>query len=238
MRLFRRKKTAQQQHDEMAPDTAFEKARRQYFDAVGQPVIERARYFTLLVLAIIAVIALSMTIKSMQPLQKTVPWVVTVNEASGETMVDTQAATSWERYSPENNLISRELFEWVRPLLSLNGKYPELIERDLASSYYRTRGAAEEKFRRWIDQTKPSQEMVKDRSVIQTARRIAVSYRDRGMVLMRIGVERHSDGQPVQRSTYLASIQFVRTMPTTEQEIHTNPMGIYITFFDIQREAN
>lgn len=220
------------------PDAALMRARNEYFDSIGQPVIDKARFFVLsLVLGILAII-LGAIVLYMLPLKTTEPYVIYVDKDRGLISKGLGEVTKAVEYTPERPVLERELYQFVERLYALNAEYSKVIRDGHNLAYAYTRGRAVEVFRAFMDTDQPYQRMKTTRGLVRNIERKTISFREDGkLVLIRFKTIERTEDRPVPVvRDWLMTLQFERKQPTEREEIERNPLGIYITHFETVEE--
>jgi type IV secretory pathway TrbF-like protein len=220
------------------PLTAYEKARDAYFDAVGAPVVQSQRLFIVALLTSAIAVASVVALVILLPLKSVEPWVIAVR-SDGSISTGESAAVPLRTYSPDQAVLSRELFQFVSAILTVNGEYPKLIEEDMRKAFARTRRAAQGQFADHVKRTDPFGRMKTDRSVLRSVARNTITYRDAGYALVRVSVtERSASTTTPAVKRYLVTVTYELTPSTALAELNENPLGLYITSFDVQEEQS
>lgn len=229
---------AQAAFEKNLPDTAFAKARDEYMDSVGRAAVDRARLFILacgfMLLAMLLVGALVLLL----PLKRTEPYVLAVDANRGLLGPAAGTVQRAATYTPERPVLERELFQYVERLYAINADYPRVVQEGHVAAYAYTRGRAVSEFRAFMEREQPYQRQKTTRGLIRTVERKTISFREDGaLVLIRFrSAERTQERpDPVQRD-WLLTLQFVREQPTARAELDSNPLGLYVTHFEIVEE--
>lgn len=223
--------------DEM-PDAAFAKARNQYYDSVGRAVVDRARLFVICVLLLVIVVVQSFAFFRMIPLKTTEPYVIAINDANGGVAKAAGEVRRAVDYTPERPVLERELFQFVERLYAINADYPKLVQDGHVAAYAYTRNRATAEFKAFMDSEQPYQRQKTTKGLIRNVERNTISFREDGkLVLIRFKtLERSEDRSvPVMRD-WLMTLQFLREQPSTPAELDLNPLGMYITNFEVVEE--
>lgn len=213
-----------------SPDVALEKGRREWFERVGSPTVEKSRYFVMFVLVSLLMIALVIALISMMPLNRTVPYMVQVDKNSGIVTSKPIRAEEFKPGQPEQQYF---IVQWVRHLLELD---PYVTERNLADAYQLTRGKAIEEFTDFINKTQPIKRVKTSTSLTRSVNVRSVSFVDAGSAMVRVSTEERQLGQAVVTKNYVITVHYTMSPPQTESEIIKNPIGIFITHFAINEE--
>jgi len=221
-----------------APDAAFARARNEYMDSIGTVVVDRARLFIVAVGFFLLALVMGILLIMLFPLKALEPYVLVVDPARG--LVGQSAGTVQRAagYTPDRPVLERELFQFVERLYAINADYPRLIQDGHVAAYAYTRGRAISEFRGFMDQERPYQRQKVTPGLIRTVERKTISFReDGGLVLIRFRSSERSNEkpQPVLHELLL-TMQFVRAQPTERAELEANPLGVYITHFEVTEE--
>jgi type IV secretory pathway component VirB8 len=213
-----------------SPDVALEKGRREWFERVGSPTVEKSRYFVIAVLIAVLMIALVFALIRMMPLNRTVPFIVQVDKQSGMVTSRPVRAEEFKPGQPEQQYF---IVQWVRHLLELD---PYVTERNLSDAYQLTRGKAIDEFTDFINKTQPIKRVKTTTSLTRSVNVKSVSFVDAGSAMVRVSTEERQVGQDAIVKNYVLTVHFSMLPPETEAEIIKNPIGIFITHFAINEE--
>jgi type IV secretory pathway TrbF-like protein len=219
------------------PEAAFLQARREYLEATGPAAVDRARLFVAVVLVSIVAIAEGIALWALIPLKTTEPYVIPVDSKGniGKQAVEVQRAAE---YTPERPVLERELYEFVERLYAINADYPKVVQDGHIKAYAYTRGRAITEWKDFLAREQPYQRQAAHQGLIRTVEHRTTSFREDGrLVLIRFATLERSTDRPVPITReWLMTLQFVRQQPKDEVELRRNPLGIYITHFEIVEE--
>ncbi len=208
-----------------APATATMRPERLWFEAQGAPVVERNRYFLICLGLLLALCAACIALALMAPLKTVVPFVLEKTE-EGAVQPAPQAAQQYQPGTPEKRYF---IAQWVRQLLTID---PHLTERYLSDAYRVTRGKATVEFTDWVQRTTPMAELRHDPTLTRTVSISSVSLIQDQVALVRVSTERRNGGNPMAgREKFVLTIHFATVPPRTEEELLSNPVGLYVTHF-------
>lgn len=213
-----------------APVNAFEKARVEWFERYGSAIVEKNRYFLLSVLGLAVIVALAFAIMAIVPLKTVVPYVIKVAE-NGSVTVDPNAAR--QSYKPGTAEMQYFLAKWVERLMTLDAY---LTERNLNDAYMQTRANAMSEFTEFMQKEKPIEAIRKDATLTKVVKINAVTFLQDGVALVRATTQRRSSNTTAEEKTYLVTMHYVVSPPTTPESIMQNPLGLFITHFSVQEE--
>lgn len=216
-------------HLKNAPLTDYEKARLQWFENYGSAVVEKNRYFALTVLLTLVSIALGSALMAMAPLKTVVPYVIHVSN-DGHVSADPAGATA---YVPGDKEKKYFLGRWTVNLLTLD---PVLTERLLSEAYLMTRGKASDEFTDWLNQTTPIAKLKAEPLLSRTAAISSISFVEGNVALVRVETETRRMNTPKIVDRYLVTIHYEVIPARTDKEILNNPIGLFITHFDVSED--
>ena len=215
-----------------SPLTAYEHGQNVWFERMGSPVVERARYFVMATLFGVAFIAVVIALIQMMPLSRVEPFVVSVDKLTGQAAAVPAATQS---YKPGAKEIQYFIAKWVRGLLELD---PNTTEKTLTEVFEGVRGKAIDEFTDYVNKTKP---IVRVRSEVGLTRTVEIkSYsplNDQSS-LVRIDTEERGINKASQRRAYVVTVHYAIDPPKTEIEIMKNPLGLYVTHFAINEDMS
>lgn len=220
------------------PDAGYVRARHEFYEAFGGPVVERSRYFVICVALSVVVVALVVAIAGMLPLKSIQPWVIKVDDTRGTVVVDKGAAGPVSSYTPGRAVLERELFEFVHQLWSINADYPSMTKEGHAAAYSRTRDRAIQEFRDFIDKEKVYTRVKAEPGLIRSVVRKSVAFRsEQGIAHVRFStVERTRDNHDGVQREWIMLVQFAQRPQTNEAQLEKNPLGLFITHFEFNEE--
>ncbi len=226
-------------YEEALPDAALHAARNEYFDITGQPHVNSARMFLIAVLAIVVAIVEGIALAKLPSENAVKPYVVFVNKDASEVSTGRAAVMPAEKYEPEVGIIDRELFNFVKNMYTLNADAMPVAIQAHKDAYAFTRDRATAELRDFIDKREQAYQRMKTTpGLIRTVVKKTMTHRsDAPVVLIRFTALERSRGQVegIPRN-YVMQVSYVRTQPMTKEQLELNPLGIYITHFDIQEE--
>ncbi len=213
-----------------SPQTAYEKARQEYFERTGSPVVERARYFVLAALFAGAFIALVVALIRLMPLNRVEPYVVQVDKITGETAATRAAARA---YKPGDREKQYFIVRYVRGLLQIDRN---TVAQSLAEVYRNSRGKALDEFTDFVKTTKP---IVRAKTEIDLVRNVEIksfSLLNEQSAIVRVETVERGLNKATLRKAFVVTLHFAIDPPKTETEIMENPIGLFVTHFAINED--
>jgi type IV secretory pathway TrbF-like protein len=215
-----------------APLTAFDKARIVWYERYGSAIVEKNRYFVLLAFAVIMIIALAFAIAVMAPLKTVVPYYIKVM-TDGSAVVDTNSVGTND-YKPGESEKRYFLANWVNRLLTIDSY---LIKKNITQNYLQTSGKATNELADFLRETKPVEIVTEDPTVTQTVKINGINFLQDDAALVKVTTVRRTRDKTDTKS-WLVTLHFVLIPPTNPDEILKNPIGLFVTHFDVAAEIN
>lgn len=215
-----------------SPLTAYEKGKREWFERMGSPVVERDRYFVIAGLFGLAFAGLVLTLMNMMPLTRVEPYVIQVDKITGQVAATRAAAQAYKPGAPEKQYF---IIKWVRGLLELD---PNTTERALAEVYENTRGKGIDEFTDFVTKTKPIVRIRTEAGLTRTVEIKSFSPLNDQSALVRLVTEERSLNKGAVRRSYAITIHYAIDPPETEGQIMKNPIGLFVTHFAINEDLS
>ncbi len=213
-----------------SPRTAFDKGKQEWFERMGTPVVERARYFVLALIFGVAFISVVVTLMRMMPLSRVEPYVVHVDKVTGQA-VAVRAAS--EKYKPGAAEKQYFLVKWARGLLELD---PNTTEMALTEVFESCRGKAIQEFTDFVNKTKPVVRVRTEAGLTRTVEIKSYSPLNDQSALIRLETEERGVNKDPLRRSYVITLHYAIDAPETESQIMRNPIGLFITHFAINED--
>ena len=231
LRGLRRLRLSPDEPPSSAPLNAFERARVEWFERYGCAVVDRNRLFVGWVLTTVALLAACLALAVLMPLKTVEPYVVRVAD-NGLAIADRAAAQTYRPGRAERTyFVSR----WVQQLLTVD---PYLTERQLAEAYRMTSGLATQQMLDWMKADRPIERLHKDPGLSRSVAIVTVAPLDEAVMQVRVRAETRSLGSAAQSKTLQVTVHYAIVPPKTEAEIIQNPIGLYVTRFNVAEELS
>ena len=211
------------------PITAITKGKG-LFERFGGAVVESNRWFTAFIVMCFVCLVQLYSFNSMLPLKTVVPYLIQVKDTGQIAAKPIEAAN----FTPDENAKRYFLTQWVTKLFTLDRF---LTEQYLVDAYSVCRTEAAEEFRSYINENQPIVALRSDPNLVQNITIRSVSFLQDGGALIRVRVLRRN-AQGLKTSDKLITVHFSIIPPKTEQEIYTNPIGLYITHFAVGEDIS
>jgi type IV secretion system protein VirB5 len=215
-----------------APNVAYEKARQQWAERMGEPIVEKNRWFVVAILLGLALIASLAAISNLIPLKTVVPYGIQIDRATGEVTAKPIAATDFKPGQAEKKYF---ITRWIRDIIDLE---PNITERNLREAFGFVRGKAIEEYKDFMNQTKPLLRLREEPTLTRKTDIISFNFMTDNTANIRFQTEeRQASVAPVIKR-YAAFVTYELLAPTTDRDIVENPLGLFITHFTISEEIN
>ena len=216
----------------VAMEARFAKARQAFFESYGSAHIERNRWFV--GFTIVGVWAVSMTIAVivMLPLKESIPYVIQV-ESSGKVTGDPVKVQKWEA---DDKVKRYFLTTWVQKLLTVD---VGLSLTYLKEAHSVTRGKAQAEFLDFIKTTKPLGKLSEDGTFNQQASVLSVSFVSESVAVIRVALKTRSNREQEEKTEKkVVTLHFAFDPPKEIEQIQANPIGLFITHFQIDKDLD
>lgn len=188
----------------------------------------RCRAFALGALA--AVIAQAGAIYSMLPLKERIPYFVDVEEATGRVVASDRAAV---QFVPEERNIKFHLGRWIEDMYTLDAALTR--QHLLPQVGVLMRDKARNQYQAWLDTERPIERLIDKPEITRKVAIRSISFipgNDR-VVMIRFKLV-----TPNTKDEYrLMTAHYVIAPPASDEEILKNPLGLYITDFNVVSES-
>lgn len=215
-----------------SPPTAYENGKREWFERMGSPVVERDRYFVIATIFGAAFAGVVLTLMNMMPLTRVEPYVVQVDKITGQVTATRAAAQAYKPGAAEKQYF---ITKWVRGLLELD---PNTTERALSEVYENTRGKGIAEFTDFVNKTKPIVRVRTEPGLTRIVEIKSFSPLNDQSALVRLVTEERTLDKGALRRSYAITIHYAIHPPETEGQIMKNPIGLFITHFAINEDLS
>ncbi|HEU0197444.1 MAG TPA: VirB8/TrbF family protein [Nevskiaceae bacterium] len=196
---------------------------------IEAPKAANRRLLAALVFLAVAVFAEGIAIVSMLPLKQRIPYFVTSNPASGAVSASLDVA---QRFTPTQANEKYFLAKWTIDLLTINSRTAKF---GLPASYTMLRGGATGEWSAFVlNQWKPIDRLKKDPATRVYPTVDAIGMLSDTSAVIRV-TTRNASG--VIEKHLLVTVKFAIIPPTSTAQVYTNPIGLWITHFQVTNEA-
>jgi type IV secretory pathway component VirB8 len=215
------------ENEDRTPPGASLKGLEFWLHAFEAPRVQARRSLIVACLALIVVFAQGVAIMLMLPLKERVPYFIEAETSTGRVIASEKTAI---QFKVDQINLRYHLGEWAKNLLTIDSRTKEYL---LPASYILCRAGALEDWRRWVDETdKPLDKLVRNPTSRREALIVSVSFISNGVAQIRV-VLRERGKSDVRKAII---VHYAILPPTTDEEVHANPIGLNITNFTISDE--
>lgn len=212
------------------PNVAYEKARQQWAERMGEPIVERNRWFLMALFLAFALLVSLLALKHLTPLKTVVPYAIKIDQDTGEIRGAPVEASKFVLGTAEKKyFISR----WVRNIIDLE---PRVTEKNLREAFGFVRGKAVDEYKDFMTKTRPLARLQEEKTLSRRADIVSIIIESENTANIRFVTEERQVGSAPVRQRYVAFITYEVVPPTTDLEMLENPLGIFITHFVISEE--
>lgn len=215
---------------ERAPPSVSSKVSKGWYEMFATPQLQRNRLFVVTVGLILVCTIMGIALVRLVPLKTVVP--VLVHEHAGG-RVSVQQLQINGAFTPTSASIDYFAALWAKDLLSLSGS---LTEKQLTHAYRLTRGNATDEFKQFISNNDPLGTLQEFPHRTKTVSVQSISP-VKGNILV-IRVDTHTLDVPNHYNNsenLIVTVTYQISPPNTAKEILKNPIGFYVTDFQIQK---
>lgn len=215
---------------ERAPPSVSSKASNAWYERFAAPKLQRNRLFVVTMSVIVLCVIMGIALIRLIPLKTVVP--VLVNEhAGGRVSVHTIQING--AFTPTSASIDYFAAIWTKDLLSLSGG---LTEKQLAHAYRLTRGNATDEFKSFINAHDPLGTLKEYPNRTKTVSVQSISPVKGNILVIRVHTSTLDVPNHYSKSQNLiVTVTYQINPPNRAKEILKNPIGFYVTDFQIQK---
>lgn len=174
------------------------------------------------------------TIMQMMPLKERVPYFVEVEQTTGRVAPSDRAAKTF--VADENN---KRYFikDWVQAMFSIDQARTKAILLPRAKSM--TRGKATNQYSEWLDRDQTLRRMIEEPELSRSVELRSISFVPGAENVAIIRALFHTEGKYGGRKTdgKVITVTFALIPPETDEEILQNPIGLFVTEFNVDSEV-
>lgn len=213
-----------------APPTAYDRAKAEWAERNGNSTVNQSRLFVIAMGLLLLLGLLAYAMNQMLPLKTTIPYQITFDPSTGNTEAK---PIKIKDFSPTEVQRRYFLAKWVSNLLTID---PFLIERNLAEAFRISRGKAVDEFRTYLQSSQAVTRVQQDRSLVRTVDLSSLQFIGDGVAQARVVTRERTANAVSDPKRFILTIHYGIEPPTTEAEMLSNPVGLFITHFAIAEE--
>lgn len=209
-----------------APPVHESEPARKFSELYGSAQVHGARWFVFAIAELVVIAALGLTIYNMVPLVKTVPYMVKVDDSTGQVVGKPVAASE---FKVERRFIEAEARSFVRGLMTLD---PFITRSNLERVSSRTAGKATTEFKEFLATERPFERLAKTSGLVRTAEVSGVDATQQNIIFVFAQTsERISAGEPIV-TRWRFILHYVIDPAADTKGITENPLGFVVTHFE------
>lgn len=191
----------------------------------------RCRFFAVGILVV--VFGQTVAIMQMLPLKERVPYFIDVETSTGRVTIADRVA---HEFKPHDLNIKYHLKTWAENLYTLDSALTQ--KHLLPAAAVMLRGKARDQYRTWLDEERPIERLQDSPPPYRSAEVISINFltADDRVALIRIRAKERN-GSLLKESQYSITAHYVIAPPVSEEEAYKNPIGLYVTEFNVSKEA-
>lgn len=229
--MFKRKHKQAESEITTVPGVVSEAAQRTFFDRGSGISLDRNHWRMATFGLTAAVLLCSIAIFRMLPLVR-VQAVLVHESKSGELVaqpVDDRA------FSPDQAAIAYALNAWAQNLMTVNATIQdELVSKALAMAV----GTGQDQVKAFYQVNNPASILRKNPMFLRTYHYLSINFINANAALLRFQTtDRQGPGANPVSEIFDMTVSFTITPPKTVNEAVQNPAGVYVTSFNLNKEA-
>lgn len=213
-----------------APNVAFEKAKQVWAERMGEPIVERNRWFLVSIVLLIGLVACLSALNMLMPLKTAVPMIIKIDRATGEIVGKPVEVAAFKPGEAEKKYF---ITRWIRDIIDLE---PGITERNLREAFGFVRGKASDEYKDFMKQTRPLARLMEEKTLTRKTDIVSFNFTTENAASVRFQTEERQAGASPVIKRYAAFITYEIYPPKTDREIVENPLGLFITHFTIAEE--
>lgn len=208
------------------PPVVENEPKRKFSELYGGASVNSARWFVFAAVELGVIAGLAIAIFNMTPLVKTVPYMVKVDDTTGQVVGRPVAASD---FKIENRFIEAEARAFVRGLMTLD---PFVSRANLERVSTRTAGKATSEFKEYLSTERPFERLAKTPGLVRTTDVTSVDASQKNIVFVFAQTnERISTGEPIV-TRWRFTLHYVIDPAVDAKGITENPLGFVVTHFE------
>ena len=225
--FFRTSSTAQKLHElgNMPPSLNSEE-KRVFSQLLVSAQVQGARWCIFAFVELLLMVVLVAAISFMTPLVKTIPYMVKVDNDSGQVLATPVQA---QEFVVSPKLIAAEGRNFVRNLRSSD---PFLSRRDLARASTRVAGKARAEFKEYLATERPFERMAKTPGLIRTTEINSADVSQDNIIFIFAQTSERISSGPALLTKWRFTLHYVIEPSVDEKGLQDNPLGFVITHFE------
>jgi type IV secretion system protein TrbF len=217
---------------DLTPGPIKESTVRKYFERGGKLKLQSDRSYWTNMMSLVLNLFLASVIVMLLPL-KTVQTVVIHEGSVGQL---NPGYNEVDNYMPDRNAIAYFLSAWVDNARDINAS---VINDRLTAAGAVAIGDAHDQLQELVKEDNPLGRLRQYPYLRRTYQRLSLNFVKNDTVVLRYSLtERTGPGSPPTVTVWVMTITFERIPPHTQEQVDTNPAGLYVTSFNNSQEVN
>lgn len=188
--------------------------------------VSAGRWFLVACLEAIAIVVLGFALNSYFPLVRPLPYMVKVDDVSGQVLAKPVAAAD---FKVEPRFVAAEANMFVRGLMTID---PYTTRSELSKVSSRVASKASAELKEYLNTERPFERLAKTPGLIRTTQISSVDASQRGIVFVFAQTsERISSGEPIV-TKWRFTIHYAIEPAMDEKTLLENPLGFVVTHFE------
>lgn len=208
--------------------------KKAWFDREGRLRAERNRYFVSNTLLAIGLVASLFALAALAPLKTAVPYLIVQDKIGRSNVVRLSPV---QNFTPQEATIRYQLGEFARNVLTYN---EGTVTANYEEAWNMTKGIARDQIKDFAEQNnlfaQPG-DAKNQREWYRSVEVRTISFANDETALIRLTSTRREDGAATRVRDWLMTVNYTIEPPQTAKQIQQNPIGLYITQWDIQEEG-
>lgn len=214
------------------PPNVFEKARSAHADLYGTASMEKQRWFLVAISALFIAMLCVAAVWRLTPLKQTVPYFVETDSNSGLVKKVVQV----ENVPPSEAVIRAEAAKWVEAVYTID---PRLTSTNFKWANARAADQAIAQFREYRSEERVYERIQEEKAFIRDAKVTAVDAGVDGTAFVYVTTtDRRGSNEPTEKDIrrFRVTLHYKLSPATVQEDLLSNPLGMFITYFSAREE--
>jgi type IV secretion system protein VirB8 len=198
-----------------------------FSEIYGSSKVQAARWFLVALASLALAIASVILVATMLPLKEVKPWVIEVNPTSGVVNRPIEV----QRVDPNLAVVKAELARWAEAVYAID---PVRSSEALRWANARTADKAVNQFAEFRSRERIFERINREPELVREAKVNAVEAAQKGTAFIYLTTTERVGASPAsadKTKRFRVTINYRLVPPTQEQDLLSNPLGLFVTFF-------
>ena len=211
-----------------APPALHDQPARKFSELYGSVSVQSSRWFVFAVMQMVLIIGLVASIMYMTPLRQVVPYIVKVDDQSGNVVGKPVVADEFKSQI-NDRMVAAEARAFVRSLMTID---PFLTRANLTRVSSRVTGKASSEFKELLAAERPFERLAKTAGLVRTPDNLTVDASQKNVAFVFVQTsERISSGEPIV-TRWRFTLHYVTEPAIDAKGLDENPLGFVVTHFE------